>query len=77
MAQRITINGETPFQVEATSFCISPAAAAYYLNYSADGENFTAWPAEISAGVNQPVVGAARGMYYKLVGNTGDVVITY
>lgn len=77
MAQRLVINGEDAFQVDAPHFCIGAAEDAYTLNYSADGVTFTAWPAEISEGVNQPVVGAARGMYYKLVGNTGDVTITY
>lgn len=77
MAQRLVINGEDAFQVDAPHFCIGAAEAAYTLNYSADGVTFTPWYAETAAGVNQPVVGAARGMFYKLVGNTGDVVITY
>lgn len=77
MAQQIKINGETPFQVDAPHFCIGAAEAAYTLYYSADGVTFTPWYAETAEGVNQPVVGAARGMFYKLVGNTGDVTITY
>ena len=49
----------------------------YTLNYSADGVNFTPWTDGTLAEVTQVVACAARGMYYKLVGNVGDVVITF
>ena len=49
----------------------------YTLNYSADGKNFTPWTDGTLAEVTQVVACAACGMYYKLVGNVGDVVITF
>lgn len=76
MARKIKITDEEVFQIEETSFCIGASATGYVLNYSADGVTFTAWSEPTLADVNLPVVGAARGMYYKLVGNDGDVIVT-
>ena len=77
MAQRIKVKDEAAFQVEASNFAISPSPTGYTLNYSADGVNFTPWSEGTLAEVTQVVACAAVGMYYKLVGNVGDVVITY
>lgn len=77
MARTFKIVDEAPFQVEAENFAISPSPTGYTLNYSADGVNFTAWPEGTLAEKTQVVACAARGMYYKLVGNVGTIIITY
>lgn len=77
MARTIKVTDEAAFQVEAENFAISPSATGYTLNYSADGVNFTPWSEGTLAEVTQVVACAACGMFYKLVGNVGDVVITY
>lgn len=77
MAQVKKVKDEEAFQVEAPNFAISPSPTGYVLNYSADGKNFTPWPEGTLAEVTQVVVCAALGMYFKLVGNVGDVVVTF
>lgn len=77
MANIIKVKNEQVFQVEATNFAISPSASGYTLNYSADGEHFTAWNDVVPADTTQVVACGAVGMYYKLVGNTSEVVVTY
>ena len=77
MATKFKVMGEEVFQVEETNFAISPSPTGYTLSYSADGVNFTPWTDGTLAEVTQVVACAARGMYYKLVGNVGDVVITF
>lgn len=75
---KMTISGEAPFQVEAHSFAIGPSESGYTLNYSADGENWTACSTITANDVTQCVCGAPFGLYYKLDGNTSDdVVIVY
>lgn len=75
---KIKVSGETPFQVGASKFCIGATENGYTLNYSADGVHFTPWEEGTLANVDQVVVGAAAGMYFKLAGNTTDnVTITY
>lgn len=75
---KIKVSGEKPFQVGASKFCIGATENGYTLNYSADGEHFTPWEEGTLANVDQVVVGAAAGMYFKLAGNTTDnVTITY
>lgn len=75
---RIIVNGESPFQVGASKFCIGATTNGYTLYYSADGVHFTPWEEGTLAGKDQVVVGAANGMYFKLFGNTDDgVVVTY
>lgn len=77
MANVIKVKGEQVFQIEAPNFAISPSASGYTLNYSADGVNFTAWDDATAIDTTQVVACGARGMYYKLVGNTADVIVTY
>lgn len=77
MANIIKVKNEQVFQVEATNFAISPSASGYTLNYSADGVNFTPWSDVVPPDTTQVVACGARGMYYKLAGNTAEVVVTY
>ena len=75
---RIIVNGEEPFQVGASKFCIAATTEGYTLNYSADGHHFTPWQEGTLANQDQVVVGAAAGMYFKLAGNVDDnVIVTY
>ena len=73
----MTISKEQPFKVNATSFAISPSAEGYTLNYSANGEDWTAWEKATPANENCIVNGCAYGMYYKLVGNDSEVRIQF
>ena len=77
MARKLTITDEAAFQVEAPCFAISPSATGYTLLYSADGENFTAWDDVVPADTTQVVACVACGMYFKLDGNVGTVVVTF
>lgn len=71
------IIGEAVFQIVAAAFAISPSASGYTLNYSVDGVNWTAYEEATEAAKNELVNCPVAGMYYKLVGNTGEVTIRY
>ena len=74
--RKITVTGEAPFSVLAHSFSVY-SDSSYTLNYSADGEHFTAWEEETPAGETLIVNGVAKGMIFYLDGNSGDAIITY
>lgn len=74
---RIKINGETPFQVLAHSFSVSPSSEGYTLNYSADGINYDAWDEATPANENLFVLNVPKLSYFKLVGNGSNVIINY
>lgn len=74
--KKFTVTGENHFSVLAHSFSIF-SKDAYTLNYSADGEHFTAWEKETPAGETLIVNGVAKGMYFFLSGNGSDATITY
>lgn len=74
--RKITITNEAVFSVLAHSFSVY-SDSAYTLNYSADGEHFTAWEEETPAGEVLIVNGVAKGMKFYLDGNSGDAIITY
>ena len=71
---KITRSGEEPFQVGAPVFCIGQTEAGYTLNYSVDGEHWTAWEEMTAADTDCVVTNAAAGMYFKLAGNTSENV---
>ena len=71
------VTGEEIFQIPSRDFAISPSAASYVLNYSADGLNFTAWGDATAAGTNEVVVNAPVGMFFKLAGNASAVTVIY
>ena len=76
MKHYLTIEGEQIFSLDAHIFCVvSPDA--YTLNYSADCQTWTPWDAGTPAGENLMVVAAARGTYFKLVGNTAEAHICF
>lgn len=71
------IQGETPFQVNAHSFSVSPSSEGYTLNYSANGVDYTAYTDSTPSNENLIVNGIAKGMYFKLVGNNSLVDVAY
>lgn len=71
------IQGEDIFQVLAHSFCVSPSTSGYTLQYSADGIGFTSWDEPTPANEVLVVNGVAKMMYFKLLGNTGEVTVVY
>ena len=87
MKDTILIEGEIPFQITKKAFCIGETASGYTLYSSIDcvnsegktssGANAT-WAAytdtAIPANKQLDVVDAVPGRWYKLVGNTGNVV---
>lgn len=71
------VQGENVFGVPTTSFAVSGSESGYTLNYSADGIQFTAYEEATPANEVLLVNGVAKGMSFKLVGNTSDVYIQY
>ena len=66
----IIVNGEQPFRAPAAKFCIGQTSAGYTLNYSVDGEHYTAHSVATDANTDMMVANAIEGMFIKLVGNT-------
>lgn len=71
------IQGDKVFSVPASEFAISPSKQAYTLEYSANGEDFTAWKESTPTGENLVVTGAVKTMYYRLNGNADNLVLKY
>lgn len=65
------------FGIPTESFAVSPSSTGYTLNYSADGQNFTAWEEDVPAGEVLVVNGFAHGMGFKLEGNVGEVFVQF
>lgn len=74
---KIHVSGEAPFQILAHSFAVSHAETSYTLEYSADGYEYTEWEESTPANETLFVVDIPKMTYFRLKGNTGDVVITY
>ena len=74
---QISISGETPFQVLAHSFAVSPSEQTYTLCYSSDGYEYTGYADKTPANEVLVVNDIAKGMYFYLSGNTSEVTITY
>lgn len=69
------VTGEVPFKALKSQFMIGPSEGGYTLAYSADGVNYTNYSESTPAGENAVVNGAVQYAYFKLVGNTGDVIV--
>lgn len=74
---RIKVNGEDAFQVLAHSFGVSPSSEGYTLQYSADGITYTDWEEETPANENLFVINVPKYTFFKLDGNSSDVIIVY
>lgn len=70
------VMGEGAFQVLAHSFSVY-TPDAFTIAYSTDGEHFTNYEESTPAGETLIVNGVAKNMYFKLVGNTAEAIITY
>lgn len=72
---QITIKGEEVFRAQKSQFAIGPSEAGYTIAYSANGVDFTNdTDAVVPANENLVYLGAMQYGFYKLVGNTGDVI---
>lgn len=76
MAKKI-VSGETPFQVDAHSFSVSPSSEGYTLQYSADGVNYTSYSDAVPANETLVVNGVAFNQFIRLSGNASEVTIIY
>lgn len=73
-----TITGEQVFQItQSHSMTIGYSESGYTLMYGAGDGNFTAWEESTPSNEVCMVVNFAKGTYFYLAGNTGNVVITY
>lgn len=70
------ILAEEPFNVMAHSFSFY-CADEVTLNYSCDGVHFTPYTDATPAGETCIVNGVAKGMVFKLMGNTGEAIINF
>ena len=77
MENKKMINGEEPFSVLAHSFSVGQSSSGYTLLYSAGDNKFTAWTAATPSNETLIVNGVAKGMIFKLSGNTDTVLIKY
>ena len=72
----IKVSGESPFQILSTTFSIGPSSSGYDLYFSADGVNYSKL-FTVAANTNRQVTQVAAGSYYKLSGNTDNVVVNW
>lgn len=70
------IQGEAPFQVNASNFSIGPSNEGYTLQISADGVNYSNL-FTVGVGVTRMVTGVANGSFYRLLGNGSEVAINW
>lgn len=70
-----TITGEEIFTSSSTQIAIAPTSKGYTLNYSVDGQTWTAWGEAVPADENCVVSGVVAGMYFKLVGNVDEITV--
>ena len=67
---KIKIEADASFQVLSHSFSVSPSSAAYTLQYSADGIDWTDYEEEVPADETLIVNGCAFGQFIRLEGYT-------
>lgn len=72
----IKINGETPFQSLGDSIAIGASESGYTLYFSTDGVNYTSTGKSVTANTELQYKANTEGLYYKLVGNTGEVSVS-
>ena len=71
------VTSEQVFQILAHSMVIGGAESQYTLMFGSGDGNFTAWDEACPANEACMVSNFAKGTYFYLDGNTGDVIITY
>lgn len=72
---QITIHGEEVFRAQKNQFAIGASDSGYQVAYSADGSTFTLdADAVVPAHETLVYLGAMQYCFYKLVGNTSNVI---
>lgn len=71
---KIQINKEEVFRCKGVTMAVEATSSGYTLNYSVDGEKWSAYEDAIPANENLVISDGVNGMYFKLVGNTDDDV---
>ena len=71
------VSNEDLFTIPSESFAIGYSSTGYNLEYSTDGENFTAYDKSVPANEVCIVHGAPKFLTFRLSGNSGDVLIQY
>lgn len=69
------VENDEKFRALKSNFMVGPSASGYTLAYSADGVNFTPYSASTPANENLIVNGSVQYGWFKLSGNTGEVVV--
>lgn len=69
------VENDEKFRALKNQFMVGPSQNGYTLAYSADGVNFTAYSDATPANENLIVNGAVQYGWFKLSGNTGEVVV--
>jgi hypothetical protein len=70
-----TITKEEIFRCSGNAVAISATTSGYTLNYSVDGNTWTAWGEATPANEACVINGVVPGMYFKLVGNTDEITV--
>lgn len=69
------VENDEKFKALKNQFMVGPSQNGYTLAYSADGVNFTPYSDATPSGENLIVNGAVQYGWFKLSGNTGEVVV--
>lgn len=70
------IQNEAPFQILGSSFTIGPSSTGYELQVGATPRDF-ATLFTVAANTTRMVTNVANGSYYRLKGNSGEVVVNW
>lgn len=68
--------GESPFQVDSSSFSVSPSESGYDLYLSADGISYSKF-STVASGTSKQFTQMNAGNYYILSGNTSTVSVNW
>lgn len=83
MKDNLLFTGEEPFQITKRNFALGAAQSAYTLYFSVDyngmgdpeDATWHQYSDQIPAGFPLIVEGHAAGLWWKCVGNTGDIYV--
>ena len=71
------VKQEQKFGVPTNYFTIGASESGYTLEFSVDGEKWTAIEKSTPANDVHIVSGCPKNLYWKCVGNTGDVLVQW
>ena len=72
---KVIIENEEKFQAKKNQFMVGPSQSGYTLAYSANGVDFTDYSEATPSGENLIVNGAMMYGWFKLKGNSGEVIV--